>query len=42
MDNMEDALFYLNKAIQTYDELKQKYIQSCLLHGDMHQAAQGT
>ena len=37
MDNTKDALFYLNKAFQIYDELKQKYNRSCLLHGDMHQ-----
>jgi streptomycin 6-kinase len=37
MGNMEDVLFYLNEALRIYDELKQKYNRSCLLHGDMHQ-----
>jgi len=34
---MEDPLFYLNKALGIYDEIKQSYNRSCLLHGDMHQ-----
>ncbi|MCL2404821.1 MAG: aminoglycoside phosphotransferase family protein [Defluviitaleaceae bacterium] len=37
MGNMDDMLIYLNKALHIYDELKQKYKRSCLLHGDMHQ-----
>jgi len=37
MGGMEDPLFYLNEALGIYDELKQSYNRSCLLHGDMHQ-----
>jgi len=37
MGNVDDILFYLNKALLIYDELKKKYPRSCLLHGDMHQ-----
>lgn len=33
----DDALFYLDKALSIYDDLKQKYNRKCLLHGDMHQ-----
>jgi len=36
MGGMDDALFYLNKALGIYDDLKQSYNRSCLLHGDMH------
>jgi len=35
--SMEDALVYLNKALEIYDELKKKHNRNCLLHGDMHQ-----
>ena len=37
MGGLEDVLFYLNKAIEIYIELKQRHRQSCLLHGDLHQ-----
>ena len=37
MGSVSDALFYLNEALRIYDELKQRYNRSCLLHGDMHQ-----
>ena len=36
MGGMDDALFYLDGALRIYDELKQRYSRSCLLHGDMH------
>jgi len=35
--NMEDLLFYLDEAMKTYIELKQRHPQVCLLHGDLHQ-----
>jgi len=34
---MEDVLFYLNKAMAVYAELKQRHRRVCLLHGDLHQ-----
>lgn len=37
MGGLGDVLFYLNKAIEIYADLKQHYNRSCLLHGDMHQ-----
>ena len=37
IDGTEDILIYLNEAIRIYDELRQKYVQNNLLHGDMHQ-----
>ena len=37
LGDRDDALFYLDKALLIYDELKQKYNRKCLLHGDMHQ-----
>lgn len=37
MGGLEDVLFYLNKAMEIYDELKQRHNRSCLLHGDLHQ-----
>ena len=30
-------MFYLDKALLIYDELRQKYNRKCLLHGDLHQ-----
>jgi len=35
--DQEDMLFYLDKAMAIYLELRQRYTQTCLLHGDMHQ-----
>jgi len=35
--DLEDVLFYLNKAMEIYTELKQCHRQACLLHGDLHQ-----
>ena len=37
MGCLDDVLFYLNKAIDIYAELKQRHNQTCLLHGDLHQ-----
>lgn len=37
MGGLEDVLFYLNKAMEIYAELKQRHNQACLLHGDLHQ-----
>jgi len=37
MGDLEDVLFYLNKAMEIYAELKQRHLQACLLHGDLHQ-----
>ncbi|MCL2378862.1 MAG: hypothetical protein FWC77_07030 [Defluviitaleaceae bacterium] len=37
MNDMDDVIFYLNKALDIYSALKQTYKRSCLLHGDMHQ-----
>ena len=37
MGGLEDILFYLNKAMEIHAELKVKYTQPCLLHGDLHQ-----
>ena len=37
MWDLEDILFYLDKAIETYKELKQHHNKKCLLHGDLHQ-----
>ena len=37
MGGLEDVLFYLNKAMEIYIELKQRHRQACLLHGDLHQ-----
>ena len=37
MGGLDDALFYLNDALRVYDELKVRYNQKCLLHGDLHQ-----
>jgi len=34
---LDDVLFYLNKAIEIYNDLKKRYNRECLLHGDMHQ-----
>lgn len=31
-----DILFYLDKALEIYGELKQRHNQNCLLHGDLH------
>ena len=36
MGNMDDMLFYLNKAMAVYAELKTRHTQNCLLHGDLH------
>ncbi|MCL2774705.1 MAG: aminoglycoside phosphotransferase family protein [Oscillospiraceae bacterium] len=37
MGGLDDVLFYLNKAMEIYAELKQRYSRVCLLHGDLHQ-----
>jgi len=37
MGGLDDVLFYLNKAIELYNELKQRHRKACLLHGDLHQ-----
>jgi streptomycin 6-kinase len=37
MGGLEDVLFYLDKAMEVYAELKQSHKKSCLLHGDLHQ-----
>jgi len=37
MGGLDDALFYLDKALGIYDEIKEKYNRNVLLHGDMHQ-----
>ena len=37
MGGLDDVLFYLNKAIEIYNDLKKRYNRECLLHGDMHQ-----
>jgi len=34
---LEDVLFYLDKAMEIYTELKHRHSKACLLHGDMHQ-----
>jgi len=37
MSGHDDLICYLDKAIKTYSELKQRHPVTCLLHGDMHQ-----
>ena len=37
LGDREDIMFYLDKALDIYDELKQIYNRKCLLHGDLHQ-----
>ena len=37
LGDREDVMFYLDKALEIYDELKQTYNKKCLLHGDLHQ-----
>lgn len=37
MGGLDDVLFYLNKAMEIYTELKQRHNRACLLHGDLHQ-----
>ena len=37
MSGLDDVLFYLNKAMEIYAELKHNHNQSSLLHGDLHQ-----
>ena len=37
MGGLDDVLFYLNRAMEIYAELKQRYRRACLLHGDLHQ-----
>jgi streptomycin 6-kinase len=35
MGGLDDVLFYLNKAMEFYEELKQRYTKSCLLDGNL-------
>ena len=37
MGDLEDMLYYLDKAIDIYSNLKCRHKQACLLHGDLHQ-----
>ena len=37
MSGLDDVLFYLNKALEVYHELRTRYRRDCLLHGDLHQ-----
>ena len=37
MGGLEDVIFYLNRAIDIYAELKKRHNRACLLHGDLHQ-----
>ena len=37
MGGLDDVLFYLNKAMEIYNELKRRHRKACLLHGDLHQ-----
>ena len=37
MGGLDDVIFYLDKALEIYAELKQNHNQACLLHGDLHQ-----
>ena len=37
MGNVDEVLFYLNKAMEIYAGLKLRYPQECLLHGNLHQ-----
>ena len=37
LGNLESVLFYLDRAMAIYNNLKQSHHQSCLLHGDLHQ-----
>jgi len=34
---LTDVLYYLNKAMEIYTELKKRHPKACLLHGDLHQ-----
>jgi len=34
---LDDVLFYLDKALEIYRELRTRYRRACLLHGDLHQ-----
>ena len=34
---LESVIFYLDRAMEIYDKLKQHHRKACLLHGDLHQ-----
>jgi streptomycin 6-kinase len=36
LGDREDIIFYLDKALEIYDELKRTYSRKYLLHGDLH------
>ena len=35
--DLEEMLFYLDKVMEVYTELKERHPRVCLLHGDLHQ-----
>ena len=35
--DLEEVLFYLDKVMEVYTELRERHPQVCLLHGDLHQ-----
>jgi len=37
MTGLDEVLYFLNKAIEIYTELKSCHSKACLLHGDLHQ-----
>jgi len=37
MGGLDDVLFFLDKALEIYRELRTRHPRECLLHGDLHQ-----